>query len=203
MDFFTYEEIKQIVALINESKDYEINKVRLKLHILIGFTTGLRLAEVMRLKGSDIERGSTIVITKGDRDKQVFFSKNIQKLRKYYLELREQPLPRIGRKARNTAADIYVLVSHHPHNFGQPCVKSTICRQFKKYSTMLNIEHKKFSSHTLRHSCATHLLDNEVNLRYIQDILGHAHLTTTQLYLHTHNIKLKQIQSDIMEDIKI
>ena len=64
---------------------------------------------------------------------------------------------------------------------------------------MLNIEHKKFSSHTLRHSCATHLLDNDINLRYIQDILGHAHLSTTQIYLHTHNIKLQEIHNEIME----
>lgn len=202
MDYFTLPELYKIVQAINSTEKYEINRARLKLIVLIGFTTGLRLAEILSLKVYQVLGWTATITTKGDKQKEVRFSLAVQELLNHYLKLRGEALPWIGRKTKNTANEDWVIVSHHPNNFGKPCVKSTICRQFKNLNSHLDLWGKNLSCHTLRHSCATHLLDNWVNIRYIQEILGHAHLSTTQIYLHTHNIKLQEIHNEIMEWIK-
>ena len=202
MDFFTYPEILKILDTIKQKENYPINRVRLQLIVLIGFTTGLRLAEIMSLKVHQIMSGEALVSTKWDKERIVYFSSTVQKLLQEYLSLREEPLPWIWRKSRNKSDVDWVIISHHDKNFWQKCVKSTICRQFTSLNAHLNFADKKLSCHTLRHSCATYLLDKGVNLRYIQEILGHAHLSTTQTYLHIHNTKLKEIHQEVIAPIK-
>lgn len=202
MDYFSYSEILHILQVISDAEPFAINRLRLQLIILIGFTTGLRLSEIMSLQVHQVLSGEALVHTKGDKERKVYFSDTVQRLLQDYLQARSEPIPRIGRKSRNKSDSDRVIISHHDQNFGQQCVKSTICRQFKKINKHLNIPGKNLSCHTLRHSCATYLLDKGVNLRYIQEILGHAHLSTTQTYLHIHNHKLKEIHEDIIAKIK-
>ena len=95
----------------------------------------------------------------------------MQQLLQAYLDARRSPIPWLGdRVFREVTVEPYVIVSHHPSNFGAPCVKSTICRYFKKFSRMLPGS-KSFSCHTLRHSFATHLLRSGVNLSDIQQLM--------------------------------
>lgn len=202
MDYFSYTEILHILQTIANTQPFAINRLRLQLIILIWFTTWLRLSEIMSLQVHQVMSWSAIVHTKWDKERMVYFSATVQKLLQDYLQVRAEPIPRIGRKSRNKSDTDRVIISHHDHNFGQKCVKSTICRQFKKLNKHLNIPDKNLSCHTLRHSCATYLLDQGVNLRYIQEILGHAHLSTTQTYLHIHNQKLKEIHEDVIARIK-
>ena len=65
----------------------------------------------------------------------------------------------------------------------------------KKYARRVGLE-GKMTPHTLRHSCATHLLENGANLRYIQELLGHASISTTQIYTHVSRGKIRR---DYME----
>lgn len=203
MDYFTYDEIQKIVKAIDEYEPYEINSIRLKLIILIGFTTWLRLSEIMNLQVYQVMNWSATVHTKWDKEREVFFSANVRKLLARYLELREQPLPRIWRKSKKKSDIDWVIISHHDQNFWAKCVKSTICRQFKRLDDHVRVPGKRLSCHTLRHSCGTYLLEKWVNIRYIQDILGHVHMNTTQLYLHPENLKKKEIHDEIMEAIEI
>lgn len=101
-----------------------------------------------------------------------------------YLEARREPIPWLGNHVlQEVTSEPYAIVSHHPNNFGEPCVKSTICRYFKKFSKMLPWD-KELSCHTLRHSFATYLLRSGVNLSDIQQLMGHSKLSTTAIYLH-------------------
>ena len=69
--------------------------------------------------------------------------------------------------------------------------KESVCGLFKKYDKKLKLPNKKVSCHTLRHSFATSLLDKNINLREIQELMGHADLKTTEGYTHVRNYQLE------------
>lgn len=158
MDFFERAELGEIMEMIDSDQDYLINKLRFKLVCLIGATSGLRLFEILSLKVRDVMSGAFLLTGKGEKERRVFFQPPVQKLLLEYLDARHSPIPWLGNHVfRETTAEPYAIISHHPSNFGEPCVKSTICRYFKKFSGRLS-SGKSFSCHTLRHSFATHLL---------------------------------------------
>lgn len=184
MDFFEREELGYIMELIDSSHDYDINKLRFKLVCLIGATSGLRLFEILSLKVSDVMSGAFLLTGKWDKERWVFFTPEVQDMLQEYIRVRHSPIPWLGNHCfREIPTDPYAIISHHPNNFGEPCVKSTICRYFKRISRSLP-GGKSFSCHTLRHSFATHLLREWVNLSDIQQLMGHSKLSTTAIYLH-------------------
>jgi integrase/recombinase XerC len=75
---------------------------------------------------------------------------------------------------------------------GKPAYEGMIYRVVKKYLTAVTTIDKK-SPHVLRHSCATHLLNNGADLQHIKEILGHANLSATQIYTHNSLEKIKEI----------
>ena len=114
----------------------------------------------------------------------MFFEPPVQQLLQEYIRVRRSPIPWLGNHCfRECEEDPFVIISHHPSNFGSACVKSTICRYFKRLSSQLPWD-KSFSCHTLRHSFATHLLREGVNLSDIQQLMGHSKISTTAIYLH-------------------
>ena len=113
----------------------------------------------------------------------MFFEQPVLDLLQEYLDVRRSPIPWLGNHCFRDLDDPWAIISHHPSNFGEPCVKSTICRYFKRISDRLPGS-KSFSCHTLRHSFATYLLRRGVNLSDIQQLMGHSKLSTTAIYLH-------------------
>jgi integrase/recombinase XerD len=75
---------------------------------------------------------------------------------------------------------------------GRPLSRITIWRHIRAYARQVNIR-KEISPHTLRHSFATHLLANGASLRIIQEMLGHADISTTQIYTHVDQGRLQAI----------
>lgn len=184
MDFFERAELDAIISIIDKMDDYPINKLRFKLVCLIGATSWLRLTEILTLKVKNVMSWSYLITGKWDKERWVFFSDDVKNTLREYLELRQEPIQRLGNHCfRELTDEPRVIVSHHPHNFWAPCAKSTICRYFKRISDILPSE-KSFSCHTLRHSFATHLLREGVNISEIQQFLWHSKLSTTAIYLH-------------------
>ena len=113
---------------------------------------------------------------KGNKDRQVQLTSQILNLlRKYYKKYR--PVN-------------YLIVGQNGGKYSTTSIQKII-----KNSTLKAGIYKKVTPHTLRHSFATHLLENGTDIRLIQTILGHSDIKTTQIYTHVSNAQLKNIQN--------
>jgi integrase/recombinase XerC len=93
---------------------------------------------------------------------------------------------------KNNAVMTDTLFLNHS---GTPLSDRSVRRILEKYVDMLAV-HKRVTPHTLRHSFATHLLDNGADLRSVQDLLGHVSLKTTQIYTHVSSERLLSVYRD-------
>lgn len=199
-DYFEESEIGQIIATVRNTEKYPINRIRSELMVVLWFTTWMRLSEMLKLKVREVLAGSISILGKGRKERFVSFQPFCQDLLKKYLEIRNHPIPRTGKVGVNKADDDYVFISHRLDNFGKPITPQTVCWLNKKYNTNLNNLynlHKKYTTHTLRSSFATHLLENDVNIREIQVMLGHSDIKTTEGYLRVKNKRLQDTQSRV------
>jgi integrase/recombinase XerD len=142
------------------------------------YACGLRLQEGLHLETSDIDSSRMMIHVhrgKGAKDRYVPLPEKIlPMLRKHWLTHKHPSLlfPALGRSGRSAAK------SQHPMAI------SSVQGAFKKAVREAGVNKKDVSIHTLRHSYATHLLEQGVNIRLIQRYLGHASLDTTTVYLH-------------------
>ncbi len=151
------------------------NNLKHKLVIMFLYYAGLRLDEVRNIKWSDIDIDrETIHIktAKGDKERVVFLHKRLI-----------EPLRLFGMKE---AGPIFISQRGAKYN------KRTIQQIIKSASKKAGIK-KKVTPHTLRHSFATHLLESGADIRYIQQLLGHKDLKTTQIYTHVANKDIKKL----------
>ena len=174
------EECESIVADIQFSEDFEGTRDKLILELFYG--TGIRRAELIALKESDIDiyNATLSVIGKGNKQRLVPLNKNLVNLINEYRD-----------KKRNLMAgnlNKYLIVT----NGGEQSYPVLINRIVKKYLIQITTSEKK-SPHVLRHSFATHLLNNGADLNAIKDLLGHTSLAATQVYTHNSPEKLKAI----------
>ena len=191
MDYFEEDEIRYLLKQVNDLEKYDINRLRCKLLITMWYTTGMRLSEMLNLKVEQCMNNSKFIITwKWDKDRLVFITDNVKALIAEYMQLRKQPIPRTWQIWINHSKENYVFISHNQESFGNKISEQTICYHMQKYSDI--IDWKKFSCHCLRHSFATHLLQQWVDIRTIQVLLWHSNINTTQRYTHIVNDKLQK-----------
>jgi integrase/recombinase XerD len=145
------------------------------------YATGLRVSEVAHIKLSDInfEAGFLRSVGKGNKERIVPVGKQaIEWIQRYLHEAR-------GSFARaDNIGEVFISTR------GKALSRKTIWVLIKKYSRRAGIS-KNITPHTLRHSFASHLLDNGGDLRVIQEMLGHADISTTQVYTHVDQGRLK------------
>jgi site-specific recombinase XerD len=191
VDFLEPEEIKRLLAATAQEK-HELTRLRDKAAMEFLFSTGLRISELVSLKKDQInlKRGEFSVRGKGDKMRLVFLSPEaIADLEKY-----------LDKRADNSRA---LFIRHDQKQTVEKQMKSldkespgltarTVQRLIKKYAVLAGIT-KKISPHTLRHSFATDLLTNGADLRAVQELLGHASVSTTQIYTHLTNRRLKDV----------
>jgi integrase/recombinase XerD len=146
------------------------------------YATGLRVSEVARIGLSDVnlEAGFLRVVGKGGKERIVPLGRHATQWIVRYLQ---QVRPGL---ARGGAVGQLFLSAR-----GSPMSRKTIWHLVKKYAHLAGIR-KEVTPHALRHSFATHLLDNGGELRVIQELLGHADISTTQMYTHTDPGRLKE-----------
>jgi integrase/recombinase XerD len=154
---------------------WETDNLQHRLVLMFLYYAGLRLDEVRNLKWDnlDFERKTIqLKIAKGEYQRTIFLhEKIIDSLNKF-------KIPRVG----------IIFES----NRGKKYANETIQKIVKNAAKRAEIK-KKVTPHTLRHSFATHLLENGADIRYIQKLLGHANLQTTQIYTHVANKDIKNL----------
>ena len=159
------------------------------------YSTGLRIAELVALNREDLDlqTGEFAVRGKGGKPRLVFLNTASKQAILAYLEARKdnwQPLFVNLRRARSdmllTAAERRRLTAYSIQD---------IVRNIARRAGVT----KKVTPHTLRHSFATHLLSNGADLRAVQELLGHSSITTTQVYTHVSNQRLKKIHQEFLK----
>jgi integrase/recombinase XerD len=147
------------------------------------YAAGLRVSELvgLRLQDVNLERGFVIVVGKGSKERAVPLGDVASARLKEYFE-RARPLLLKGQ-----ACDAVFVSSRR-----RQLTRQMFWERIKKYVRKAGIK-RNVSPHTLRHSFATHLLDNGADLRAVQAMLGHSDISTTQIYTHVSRERLKKI----------
>lgn len=171
----TKDEIRRILEATKNLKH------RLLMEIM--YASGLRVSEVIKLKINDIDLEEGIIrvnLAKGRKDRQTILSKRATEDLKTFLETRKDDNQYLFTGAQNKS---YLSIRS----------AQKVVLQAAKLAGIK----KDVSCHSLRHSFATHLLEKGVDIRYIQKLLGHKRLETTQIYTQVSTQKLKEIGSPL------
>ena len=181
VDCITEAERNMFFNFIGQYEKYRINALRMQLLCNIGYTSWLRLSEALNLTINEVKSGEARITWKWNKTRWVFFTNSTEKLLESYLEERAKPIPRTWKIEKGSD---FVFISHNSgYDYGKPIKKNTACEIIKKYSDLLNIW-KRITMHSLRHSYATKLLESWMNIREIQELLGHKDIQTTENYCH-------------------
>lgn len=146
------------------------------------YSCGLRISEVCRLRVADIDWTEQLVRVrgKGKKERLVPIGEPALRAIQAYWQRLEQP----------PAAEAPVFLAENRRR--SPVNACAFTRKFKRYLALAGLD-PSLTPHKLRHSFATHLLDAGADLRSVQELLGHAHLTTTQVYTHLSTERLKRV----------
>ena len=164
------DEVESLIAAVDLNSAFG-KRDRALLETLYGL--GLRVSEATSLKISNIwfEQGFVSVIGKGDKQRLVPLGDMARDAIRDYLEVR-------GPSADRESSDILFL-----NRFGRALTRVAVFKMIKSYAMKAGIS-KEISPHTLRHSFATHLIENGADLRSVQEMLGHESILTTEIYTH-------------------
>ncbi len=146
--------------------------------LTIFLNCGLRISELVGLNLGDIHENRIRVVGKGDRERIVYMNQAVADAINAYLPFRTK---------YGTAATQSLFVSER----GERIARSTVHRLVKVHLGEAGLEQDGFSAHKLRHTAATLMLRNGVDVRTLQELLGHEHLNTTEIYTHIENTDLR------------
>ncbi len=171
--YLTLEESQRLLSVVegkNRERDYCV--------LCIFLNCGLRISEIVGLNVSDYRGESLRVVGKGNKERTVYLNDACRDAIDRYLEVRKLLAPpRVtamflsNRRARISCDSIQVMV--------------------KKNLTKAGLDASLYSAHKLRHTAATLMLQNGVDVRTLQEVLGHENLNTTQIYTHIDNAELR------------
>ena len=182
-DHLNKNEIRQLFSVFDEKNILEL---RDKTMFEFLYSSGLRISEACNLLLSDIDHKNMLlqIKGKGSRERLIPFGEIAKDLLEKYLKTARQEI------LKKKESD-HVFVSKK----GSSINRKSAWRLLKKYMKRAKIN-KNITPHTLRHSFATHLLENNVDLRSIQELLGHIDISTTQIYTHVAPIHLKKTHKE-------
>jgi len=168
----------EVTSLLNA-----LNNKKSKLIISLMYATGMRVSEITHLKIQDLdfnEKIGQVKQGKGKKDRNFNIPDNLFNKLKKYAE---------AQKANN---EIYLFSGRDKTKMSERNIQKIVSETAKK----ANIN-KSVHCHTLRHSFATHLLENGIDIRVIQELLGHSDISTTQIYSHVSSEMLKKVKSPL------
>ncbi|MCG2808965.1 MAG: tyrosine-type recombinase/integrase [Candidatus Portnoybacteria bacterium] len=178
--------LKQIKKLFSAPDISKINGLRDRTILEVLFSTGLRIAELISLNCEQIQINPLVkdleigIVGKGNRNRTVYFSERAMDWLKKYLNTR-------------TDKDKALFINYYgKKNAPRRLTDRSIERSIKKYALKAGLS-VDTTPHTIRHSFATDLLEKGVDLRMIQEFLGHRNIATTQIYTHVTNKRLRDV----------
>lgn len=158
------------VSGVNEKRDYAI--------LMLFLNCGIRRSELVGLNLNDVYEDRIRVIGKGNKERFVYFGTPCRKALEAYMPERN----------KKTLSDNRALFGSRDNN---RISVSAVHRMIKKYLLMAGLDADNFSAHKLRHTAATMMLSGGVDVKTVQEVLGHENLNTTQIYTHIESTELK------------
>lgn len=155
---------------VNSERDYCI--------ICLFLNCGLRISEIVGLNVGDVREDSLRILGKGNKERIVYLNEACQAAIEAYKPVRSQ-------MAGSSVNAFFVS------NRRKRMSRETVHAMVKKTLLKAGLDPDKYSSHKLRHTAATLMLQNGVDVRTLQEVLGHEHLNTTQIYTHVDNSELR------------
>ncbi len=180
---FSEKELEDVMTDVEYPEDFE--GIRNRLIIELFYTTGIRRAELIGLKLGSYDSGNNVLKVLGKRNKERILpvlACTAQLLGRYLAERRTLPV----------IADRDMLILN---TRGNKVSESFVYRLINSYFSVVSGKVKK-SPHVLRHTFATHLLNNGADLNSVKELLGHASLSSTQIYTHSSLAELKKVYGD-------
>lgn len=192
--FLHYDEVEDMLEQVDVSTE---SGLRDRAIIELLYSGGLRVSELVGLNRDSInlERREFVVRGKGSKDRPIFISKSAADKVADYLDARTDSLPALF---LNNSRNLQAVDTSG--NYRRMTVRS-VERIVEKYARLAGIT-KHVSPHTLRHSFATDLLMNGADIRSVQSLLGHADVSTTQIYTHVTDAHLKEIHEKFHSETK-
>lgn len=187
VSFLDTEDVEKLLAQPYATKQHRIVQLRDVALLETLFSTGLRVSELVSLRRNQFNprQEELSVRGKGGKVRVVFLSSSARESIAAYLGVRhDNALHLFVRHDRAAGKDIT--------EDALPITPRSVERLIARYALLAGIT-KKVSPHTMRHSYATDLLANGADLRSVQSLLGHASITTTQIYTHVTNKQLKEV----------
>ncbi|MGV2432482.1 MAG UNVERIFIED_CONTAM: site-specific tyrosine recombinase XerD [Rickettsiaceae bacterium] len=184
------EEIKNLLEICDESLSPE--NIRLKCMISLLYSSGLRVSELVSLKVTNLSINAETkiignylnILGKGNKERIVIINDDAIKSLTKYLEYRICFMPNTEK------SNVYLFPSKSKEGY---MTRQNFALLLKNASIKAGIDPEKVSPHVLRHSFASHLLDGGADLRVIQELLGHSDISTTQIYTHVRQDKLREV----------
>jgi integrase/recombinase XerC len=177
-------DLEQVQKLLDAPGDADLLSARDKAMLEVLYSSGIRVSELVELCTEDIDLTEGVLRVRGKGRKQRLTpigSQAIHAVKKYF-DLRSHDARSQGENSGR------VFLNKHGH----PLSTRSVRRKLDKYLQAAGLD-PGISPHTLRHSFATHLLNNGADLRSVQELLGHQSLSTTQIYTHLTTNRLKQV----------
>ena len=182
--FLSAEEILKIIQTAFSKKDYRYWRIGVMIELM--YATGLRVSELVGLPETSINynKGLITILGKGSKERIVPIAARALSALQDYGDLRKEFI-----KNKKTSPWLFPsLISTSGH-----LTRDAFYKDLKKLAIDCGIYPSRVSPHVLRHSFATHLLNNDADLRSVQKMLGHENITTTEIYTHITSQKLGDI----------
>ena len=184
--YLSLEEGKRLLALYANSDDPRDIRNNAILHLFLN--CGLRLSELINLDIDDlsIDERRFLIFGKGSKERTGYLNDITLNALNKYLDYRKK-ITNIRKKDENA-----LFISKWHRRISTAQVKKIVIKALE----LAELQDKKYSTHTLRHTCATLLYRNGTDIKVIQELLGHVQIDTTEIYTHTHN---KQVMDAMLE----
>ncbi len=173
-NYLNYDDLEKLLNYPDTSNKYGLRDA-LILEML--YSTGVRVSELANIRLNDIDFNDRkiLILGKGNKERYVYYGSKCEKLLDKYLKM-------------NHRDSSYLLIGKKSDRLNEREIRSIVTDNAKKAGINIHV-----SPHTLRHTYATHMLNDGADLKSVGDLLGHESLSTTQIYTHVSNERLRQV----------